>query len=76
MRRSLGLDVLDCPRCGHRMELIAAIEDPAVARRILEHLGLSTRAPPRGRPWRPRAQLDRAPPASYAEGLDPPAFDN
>ena len=34
MRRSLGLDVLACPRCGARLTLIALIEDgafPAVA---------------------------------------------
>ena len=29
MRRSLGLDVLACPRCGGRLTLIALIDDPA-----------------------------------------------
>ena len=29
MRRSLGLDVTACPRCGGRLRLIALIDDPA-----------------------------------------------
>ncbi|MGH7338356.1 MAG: hypothetical protein ACREI7_12300, partial [Myxococcota bacterium] len=37
---------LRCPRCGATLRLIAAIEEPAIARRILEHLGLRARAPP------------------------------
>ena len=45
MRRSLGLDVLACPRCGGRLTLIALIEDPAVIVRILGHLGLPTDIP-------------------------------
>ncbi|MBI5624182.1 MAG: transposase [Elusimicrobia bacterium] len=42
MRRAFDLDVLACPRCGGRMRLIATIEDPAVIRRLLDHLGLPT----------------------------------
>jgi hypothetical protein len=45
LKRTWGLDVLLCPRCSGPMRLIAAIEDPAVARRILVHLGLPARAP-------------------------------
>ena len=52
MQRSFGFDVLACPRCGGRLELIALIEDPAVIRRILSHLGLPT-AVPAARPARP-----------------------
>ncbi|MBI2188899.1 MAG: transposase [Acidobacteria bacterium] len=33
MQRSFGFDVLACPRCGGRLELIALIEDPSVIRR-------------------------------------------
>ena len=40
MRRAFDLDVLRCPRCAGRMELIATIDDPAVIARILAHLGL------------------------------------
>ena len=54
MRRSLGLDVLACPRCGGRLTLIALIEDPAVIARVLRHLGLPTDMP--------EAQPARAPP--------------
>jgi hypothetical protein len=39
-------DGLRCPRCGSTLRLIAAIEDPAVARKILECLRLPARAPP------------------------------
>ena len=39
------------------MELIAAIEEPAVIAKILNHLHLPSRAPPRGRPWRPQRAL-------------------
>ncbi len=40
MRRAFDLDVLRCPRCPGRMELIATIDDPAVIHRILAPLGL------------------------------------
>ena len=35
------------PNCGGALKIIAAIEDPPVIARILTHLGLPTRAPPR-----------------------------
>lgn len=46
LQRVFGLDALRCPRCGATLRLIAAIEDPAVAQRILECIGLPARAPP------------------------------
>ena len=54
MRRTFGVDVLACPRCGGRLRLIALIEEAAAIERILRHLGLPTtiraarpaRAPP------------------------------
>lgn len=52
MQRSFGFDVLACPRCGGRLELIALIEDAAVIRRILSHLDLPTDMPA-ARPARP-----------------------
>jgi Putative transposase len=55
MRRAFEIDVLACRRCGGRLRLIALIEAPAVARRILRHLGLPTEvpspAPPRAPPF-------------------------
>jgi hypothetical protein len=52
MQRSFGFDVLACPRCGDRLELIALIEDPTVIRHILRHLGVPTDVPT-ARPARP-----------------------
>ena len=46
LQRVFDIDALACPRCGCTLRLIAAIEDPAVAHRILECLGLPARAPP------------------------------
>jgi hypothetical protein len=42
MRRGLEIDSLECPdRCGRgRLQFVACIEQPAVIRRILVHLGL------------------------------------
>jgi hypothetical protein len=48
LQRVFEIDALRCPRCGSTMRLIAAIEDPAVAQRILECLRLPSRAPPLG----------------------------
>ena len=61
MRRSLGLDVLGCPRCGGRLTLIALIENPAVIERVLRHLGLPHTIP--------EARPARAPPLPF--GPDP-----
>ena len=46
MARVFALDVLECPRCGAQMRILAAIEDPVVARKILDFLGLPSRPPP------------------------------
>ena len=46
LKRVFEIDVLACPRCGARRELIATITDGPVARRILEHLGLPADPPP------------------------------
>jgi hypothetical protein len=46
LQRVFEVDALRCPGCGARMRLVAAIEDPAVVRKILECLDLPARAPP------------------------------
>jgi hypothetical protein len=46
MRRVFSVDVLLCDRCGGRMKIIAAIEQPDVIEKILRCLGLPSRAPP------------------------------
>ena len=73
MKRTMGLEVLDCPQCHGRMELIATIEDPAVAPKILLHLNLPARPPPRGRPLRPQlAPSNASLLVDPFDGLDPP----
>jgi hypothetical protein len=46
MKRVWSLDVLECPRCMGRMKIVAAIHHPDAARKILECVGLPSRAPP------------------------------
>jgi Putative transposase len=46
MARVFALDVFECPRCGSQMRMLVAIEDPVVARKILDRLGLPSRPPP------------------------------
>jgi len=46
MRRVFAVDVLECPHCHGRMRILAAIHPPDTTRKILEHLGLPSRAPP------------------------------
>jgi hypothetical protein len=46
LRRVFAVDVLECPRCGGRMRLLAAIHPPDTTTAILECLQLPSRAPP------------------------------
>jgi hypothetical protein len=46
MKRVFAIDVLQCDRCGGVMRLIAAIHSPETTRKILDCLGLTSRAPP------------------------------
>ena len=46
MRRVFSTDVLECPRCGDRMRIIAAIHSAEAIQKILDCLGLPSRAPP------------------------------
>jgi hypothetical protein len=46
MKRVFEIDVLECPRCLGRMRILAAIHPPDATRKILECLGLPSRAPP------------------------------
>ena len=47
LKRVFDIDIEYCPRCGGRLQIIAAIVDPAVIMKILTHLHLPARAPPR-----------------------------
>ncbi len=57
MRRTFGVDVLACPRCGGRRRLVALIEQASVIQRILRHLGFPTHVP--------EARPARAPPRAF-----------
>jgi len=46
LRKVFSIDVLDCPQCGGRMELLAFISEAGVAKRVLDHLGLPSTGPP------------------------------
>ena len=46
MRRVFAVDVLECPRCGGRMRLLAVTHPPEATHTILECLDLPARAPP------------------------------
>ena len=46
LKRVFDIDVERCA-CGGQLKIIAAIEDPVVIVRILAHLGVAARAPPR-----------------------------
>jgi hypothetical protein len=46
-------DLEHCPQCGGELRIIAAIEAPAEIVKILTHLGLPARAPPRSPARRP-----------------------
>lgn len=45
LRRVFQIDILQCPRCQGRMKVLAAINDPGVAQKILRHLGLPIEGP-------------------------------
>ena len=47
LKRVFDIDVECCPHCGGTLKILAAIVDPSVIAKILAHLGLPTRAPPR-----------------------------
>ncbi len=68
LRKVFSLDVLACPRCGGRMELIAFIAEAGVAKRILDHLGLASTGPPVPKPRAPYEAFDPGP--EYG-GADP-----
>ena len=47
LKRVFDIDLEPCPNCGGALKIIAALEDPPVIARLLAHLGLPIRAPPR-----------------------------
>jgi hypothetical protein len=47
LKRVFNLDLEHCPNCGGELKIIAAILERASIEKILTHLGLQARAPPR-----------------------------
>jgi hypothetical protein len=63
LKRVFGVDVLKCSRCQGQMRLIACIEEPDVAKKILVHLGLPSEPLPTARAQAPPVTLDLFPEA-------------
>jgi hypothetical protein len=62
LKRVFSVDSLKCPRCGGRMRIVCAINPPAAIEKILDHLGIPSKPPPRLR-------------GSYArQAISPPAL--
>jgi hypothetical protein len=77
LQRVFAVDALRCPRCGARMRLVAPIEDPDVARKILACLDLPARAPPLAPAPSPSAWDEDEPSGGEpAWDLDPSAPDD
>jgi hypothetical protein len=55
LKRVFKIDMEHCSQCGGPLKIIAAIEHPSVIAKILTHLGLPARAPPRS----PARSFDR-----------------
>jgi hypothetical protein len=47
LERVFEIDMEHCPNCGGEFKVIAVILEPPVIEKILTHLGLQARAPPR-----------------------------
>jgi hypothetical protein len=67
LKKVFALDVLACPECAGRMQLIAFIAEATVARRVLDHLGLDSTGPPLVRPQTQPEQPDFEPDYAAAD---------
>lgn len=74
LRKVFALDVLECPKCAGRLEVIAYIAEAAVAKRILDHLGMDSQAPPLARARAPEGDAPGDPGPDYAVG--DPAYED
>jgi hypothetical protein len=74
LKRVFAVDVLSCPRCDGPMRMVAFVADERIARKILTHLGLASRPPPRStrRPRHQQLELADADPEPNYDGLDSP----
>ena len=67
LKRVFKIDILTCEHCGGAVKVIASIEDPAVIKKILQHL--DRHVEPARPAFRPFA---RAPPQQQLPGLKEP----
>jgi hypothetical protein len=68
MQRSFGIDVTVCEKCQGHLKVIALIDQPAVIKRILSHLGLPAEVP-KPKPARPPPTENEHPDCDAAEQL-------
>ena len=69
--RSVSNHALRCPACSGRMRILSAITEPEVARRILECVGMPSRAPPPGAVTHPsREPFEKSNP-EFSQDHDP-----
>jgi hypothetical protein len=47
LKRVFDIDIEHCPHCGGALKIIAATLESGAITKILDHLGFSSRAPPR-----------------------------
>ena len=57
LARVFRVDVTQCPACGGKMKIIAALTEPLAIRTYLDGVGLASR-PPHIAPARPRPQAE------------------
>jgi hypothetical protein len=69
LRKVFEIDVLACPQCGGRLQLIAFIAEPTVVKRILDHLGVNSTGPPLALPL--NGEADAIDPAPAYDVADP-----
>ncbi len=71
LKKVSAIDVLACPECTGRMQVIAFIAQATVAKRILDHLGLDSTGPPVARAAPPPEQVDLGPSCDASDAPDP-----
>ena len=49
LRRTFGVDALECPKCASRIRILNVVDDEATAKSILDELGVDTAPSPRAR---------------------------
>ena len=72
LKRVFAVDLLVGAKCEGPMRLVAFVDDERIAGKVLTHLGLPVRAPPRGRLPGRRVQLEWLAGGADQDGIAPP----